>query len=300
MITDNTIETDTAKYWCAFSDEDLETQLDDATSFSKEDGKRLAGVMNKAKHSSKKMSEGMWDYVQAAHQAAFPLATGNPFQPNFRGMDPDSGVKSLQDQGKDNVIAGATAAALAGASFIPGGWAAFGSAIGATSSSLVSSIASASASLGVAGISALVGGIVTISSYLYPRIAEWLKSIRRKDCIAQCNFISNDTPYKVVFTLSTGKWELLYANSRWIRAKATVPADEKAQFFSTKFFNRFKDQCEKNLLVIFDSPKNKDLFKTLAKMSDKDSAKALVKFLDSESIIRSRMFQGTYVESSQD
>lgn len=300
MITDQTIETDTAKYWCAFSDKDLEKKLNDATSFTKEDGKRLAGVLKKAKVASKKVSEGMWDNAQAAHQAAFPLATGNPLQPNFRGMDPSSGVKSLQDQGKDNIIAGAIAAALVGLSYIPGGWAALTSAIGAASSSVITTLLSAGASLGTAGLSALVGGIVTISSYLYPRIAEWLKGIRRNNCIAQCNFISNDTPYIVSFSLSTGKWELLYANNRWIRMNAVVPADEKAQFFSTKFFNKFNDKCKKNLSVIFDNPKNKELVKTLAKMSDKDSSKALMQFLDSEKSIRSHMFNGTYVESCKD
>ena len=300
MITDQTIETDTAKYWCAFSDKDLEKQLNNATSFTKEDGKRLAGVLKKAKTTSKKVTEGMWDNVQAAHQVAFPMATGNPLQPNFRGIDPTSGVKNLQDQGKDNIIAGAIAAALAGLSYIPGGWAALTSTIGATSSGIAATIASGASTLGTAGLSALVGGIVTISSYLYPRIAEWLKGIRRNNCIAQCNFTSNDTLYIVSFNLSTGKWELLYANNRWIRMKAVVPANEKAQFFSTKFFNKFNDQCKKNLSVIFDSPKNKELIKTLAKMSDKDSSKALLQFLDSEKSIRSHMFNGTYVESSQD
>ena len=300
MITDQTIEIDTAKYWCAFSDKDLEKKLNDATSFTKEDGKRLAGVLKKAKVASKKVSEGMWDNAQVAHQAAFPIATGNPFQPNFRALDPSSGVKSLQDQGKDNIIAGAIAAALVGLSYIPGGWAALTSAIGAASSGIITTIANSASALGTAGLSALVGGIVTISSYLYPHITEWLKGIRRNNCIAQCNFISNDTPYIALFSLSTGKWELLYANNRWIRMNAVVPADEKAQFFSTKFFSKFNDKCKKNLSVIFDNPKNKELIKTLAKMSDKDSSKALLQFLDSENSIRSHMFNGTYVESCKD
>lgn len=90
----------------------------------------------------------------------------------------------MQDQGKDNIIAGAITAALVGLNYIPSGWAALTSAIGAVGSGLVSNIVSAGASLGIAGLSALVGGIVTISSYLYPRVTEWLKGIRRNNCIA--------------------------------------------------------------------------------------------------------------------
>lgn len=297
MITDQTIEQMTARYWCAFSDRDLENKLNDATSFTKEDGKRLAGILSRAQTSQ--LKEGMWDNVQAMHQAAFPMAIGNPFQPNFRGMDINSGVKSLQDQGKDNIIASTTAAALVGLNFIPGGWAALATAISAASSSIISLIINGGSALGMAGISAIIGGIVTISSYLYPRIAEWLKGIRRDHCIAQCNFISNDTPYIAMFSLTTGKWELLYANNRWIRASATVQPEEKAQFFATKFFDRFKVQCQKNLMIIFGSKKNKELLTVLAEMSDKTSKEALQKFIASEQTIRNNMFGGIYVESAK-
>ena len=96
MISDHTIDPKTAKYWCAFADKKLLKALDDAMKHSKEEGKNFAEVAKKAVDASKNVDES-WNTIQAMHQAAFPMATGNPFQPNFRAMDPSSGVPSLQD-----------------------------------------------------------------------------------------------------------------------------------------------------------------------------------------------------------
>ena len=297
MLNDKTIDTSKAKYYCAFADKDLEAQLAKATSYTKSDGKRLGKIVQdiaKAK-TDESLNEVDWNLAQAGHQAAFPLATGNPFQPNFRALDPSSGVPSLEDQGKNNIIAGATAAALVGASFIPGGWAALGGAVTGALGSLASTAVTTVASLGTAGIAALVGGLVTVSSYLYPRIAKWLKNLSRNNYVAECRFTSNKTPYKCFFSLDECKWILAYDNNRWIRPGTKVPVADVQSFFETAFFSKFSSRCQQHLNVIFDSKKNKDALRTLADMSDKASRKQLNAFLDAEQDIRENMFNGRYV-----
>lgn len=302
MLNDKTIDASKAKYYCAFADKDLEAQLAKATSYSKADGKRLGKIVQsiaKAKTNESSLNEVDWNFAQAAHQAAFPMATGNPFQPNFRALDPSSGVPSLEEQGKNNIIAAATAAALAGVSFIPGGWAALGGAVtgalGFLAGSAANTIVTTTASLGTAGIAAIVGGLVTVSSYLYPRIAKWLKNLSRNNYVAECRFTSNKTPYKCFFSLDECKWILAYDNNRWIRPGTKVPVADVQSFFETTFFSKFSSRCQEHLSVIFDSQKNKDALRTLADMSDKASRKQLNAFLDAEQDIRENMFNGRYV-----
>lgn len=300
MINDSTIDSSEAKYYCAFADKDLASQLAKATSYSKADGKRLGKVIQKAAQlKNESLNEVDWNFAQAAHQAAFPMATGNPFQPNFRALDPSSGVPSLEDQGKNSIIAAATAAALAGASFIPGGWAALGSAIVGALGSLGSSAVTTVASLGTAGIAAIVGGLVTVSSYLYPRIARWLKNLSRNSYVAECRFTSNKTPYKCFFSLDECKWILAYDNNRWIRPGTKVPVADVQSFFQTKFFIDFASQCKAYLNVVFDNEKNKEALRALASMSDKASSKQLNSFLDAEAKIKENLFKGKYVTEKE-
>ena len=301
MINDSTIDSQEAKYYCAFADKDLEAQLAKATSYTKSDGKRLGKIVQdiaKAK-SNETLNEVDWNFAQAAHQAAFPLATGNPFQPNFRALDPSSGVPSLEDQGKNNIIAGATAAALVGTSFIPGGWAALGSAVTGALGSLAGSAVTTVASLGTAGIAALVGGLVTVSSYLYPRIAKWLKNLSRNNYVAECRFTSNKTPYKCFFSLDECKWILAYDNNRWIRPGTKVPVADVQSFFETAFFKDFASQCQAYLSVVFNNEKNKEALRTLASMSDKASSKQLNAFLDAEAKIKENLFEGKYITEKE-
>ena len=300
MINDKTIDYSTARFYCAFADKDLEAALDKATSYSKDDGKRFGKLIQQIETKSKSVNEVDWNFVQAAHQAAFPLATGNPFQPNFRALDPKSGVKSLEDQAKSNVIAGAAAAALAGASFIPGGWAAIGSAVTGALGTIGSTIASTALSIGAGAITAIIAGLVTVSSYLYPRISLWLKNLSRNNYLAECHFTADDIPYKCFYSLDKNKWILTYNNNRWIRSGTTVSPNDTSAFFNTKFFEKFAAKCEKNLRVIFDSEKNKNALKTLAEMSDKKSARQLQLFLNCESKIKENMFAGKYVTENSE
>ena len=309
MINDKNIEVDSAKYWCIFNDIKLLDNLKQAEQYTPEDGKKLAKIISKVKADKKKdesenVNEVDWAVVNSMHQSAFPMATGNPLQPNFNALDPNWKGSSFEKQQKENIIAGAVAALFAGAYFIPGGWAALGSAIaaiGGATGSWVASVATAAtttaANIGAAGITALIGGIVSISSYLYPRIAMWLRGMGRNGVIAKCTFISSDTPYVITYCLSKNKWELEYDNNRWIRSGTKIDPVSKEQFFNTVFFERFKTQCQKYISAILDDDKNVEVLKTLSKMSDKKSSNLLTQILDNKQKIQTNMYRGIYLES---
>lgn len=157
--------------------------------------------------------------------------------PNFRGMDPSTGVPSLQDQEKNSIIAAAASAALVGGAATAGGWGALGTAIagalGTAGSYAAGLFASATAAVGTAGIAAIVGGLVSVSTYLYPRIAKLVKDLMRSKEIAVCKFEADGTPYKAVFALSKKRWELLYDNNRWIRSGTKVSPQDISSFFKS-------------------------------------------------------------------
>ena len=93
MISDKTIDTKNAKFWCLFCDDKLRTLLDDAASkYTPADGEKFAELASsiakskqfkESQQSEKKeasmLKEMSWDTVNAMHQVAFPMATGNPF-----------------------------------------------------------------------------------------------------------------------------------------------------------------------------------------------------------------------------
>lgn len=299
MINDRTIDAKTAKFYCLFMDGEIAKALDNADKYDEKDGKRFAKVINMALKAKRKESinEVNWDLVQGAHQAAFPMATGNPFQPNFRALDPKSGVPSLQDQQKNNVIAGATAAAIAGASFIPGGWAALAGAFSAAGGWLTSAITAATTTLGISGIMSIIAGLVTVSSYLYPRLAKVIKDFTRNGIIAQCKFEADGTPYKAVFSISNKRWELLYDNNRWLRSGTLVPTNDIQTFFESKFFDRFLKQCDKYLAIYNDQVKMEQL-QVLEKIADKSSKKDIRRLIDAKSVIHDYMLTGQYITES--
>jgi len=165
-------------------------------------------------------------------------------------------------------------------------------------------LASIVAQVGLAGLSAgltaAVGGIVSISAWLYPRMAKWIKDMRRTGIIAKCEFTSNDVPYKAVYSLSKNKWQLLYGNSRWFRRGTKVDETSVDSFFTTDFFEKFSSQCKKYMSAVLDDEENLELLRVLAKMADKDSAKVLNKLLDNKDEIRQNMYSGMYMMESAD
>lgn len=304
MINDQTIDTTGAKYWCAFNYKDLEKQLSKATSFSKEDGKRLHGVFKQIEDKAEAIKKeslnetkgplkanSFWDnFMNTQNMVGM---TGNPFCPNFREDAP----LSLEDQQKNTVIAAGIIAAAVGAVAAPGTWGALGAAVmgvihgSAFLSGIVAQIGLAGLS---AGLTALVAGIAAVSSYLYPRIAESIKDIRRDEYLACCKFEADGTLYKAFYCLKTGKWELTYGNNRWIRDGASVSKKDIVDFFATEFFTKFLGRCKEILGVIVDKPKNVECIKTLAGMSDKESRKTLMVFVDAVPEIKNNMLRGIY------
>lgn len=304
MVNDSTIDVHTAKYWCAFADKEMLKLLDDAASTSAEEGKKLKDIANKVVNAKGKkiVAEGLWDWVQIANQTAFPLATGNPFQPNFRGQDPSSGELSLQDQQRNNVIAGATAAALAGFSLVPGGWAALGSAIAGalgTAGTWLAATAATAASLGTAGIMAIVGGLVSVSTYLYPRIARLVKSICREGDVAKCEFEADGQKYMAVFSLSKKRWQLVYTNNRWVRSTVDVSNSDVAAFFSSDFFKKFLAQCKTYIDAVYGNEKRMECLEVLAKMAEKKTQKDIQTVIDAKKTIYDYMLPGTYVSEEE-
>lgn len=300
MVNDQTIDVKSATYWCAFKDEELIAKLDEAGKYDAADGKKLAEVVKAVDKNIKQknegeLKEGMWDWAQAAHQAAFPMATGNPFQPNFRAMDPTSGVPSLQDQQKNNVIAAGAAAAIVGTSMVPGGWAALGSAIAGALGTAGSWLAGIAGSLGASAVMAVVGGIVSVSTYLYPRVAKLVKDICRTGEIAKCKFEADGEKYLAVFSLKKKKWQLVFQSSRMMSSAVDVPATDVKAFFESKFFNKFLAQCMKYSDAIYNDSKRFECLEVLAKMADSKSKKDMQKLLDAKSDVENYMAKGIYI-----
>lgn len=303
MINDKTIDSRNATFWCAFNDKKLLSKLDEAASSS--DGKQLAKIIKAVQRKTKQktesqLREGMWDFAQAAHQAAFPLATGNPFQPNFRGMDPSSGVPSLQDQQKNNVVAAAVAAAAAGTTFIPGGWAALGAAISGalgTAGSWLASLAPSLVSVGTASVLAIVTGLVSVSTYLYPRIAKLLEDVCRSGEIAKCKFEADGEKYLAVFSLKRQRWQLVFQGSRFVSSTVDVPPVDIQSFFESEFFNKFLAQCKKYVDAVYKDTKRMKCLEVLGDMADKESKKDMQQLLDAKTPIEQYMLKGMYTTS---
>lgn len=300
MINDNTIDEQSARYWCMFMDKDIAKLLAEAATHSEKEGKNLKKVIVKAKKKavaeSKRIDEVNWNFVQAAHQAAFPMATGNPFQPNFRALDPNSGVPSLQDQQKNNVIAAGTAAALVGAAAAPGAWTAIMSAIAGLGSvgAWFASVAGAAASLGLNACLAIVGGLVTVSSWLYPRIAKLVRDIGRDGVLARCEFEADGEKHIALFSMSAKRWELIYPGRR-LASKTKVSPEDMKMFFESQFFKKFLARCETFVSRVYNNNKTMQALETLAGMADKKCKKDIQLLVDAKSVVQNYMLAGKYL-----
>lgn len=187
---------------------------------------------------------------------------------------------------------------MVGATYVPGGWAALGSALASAAGvtgTWLASIGSAIVSIGAPALMAIAGGIVTVSSYLYPRIAQLMKHLFKTDVIAKCEFEADGQPYRAEFSLSTKRWQLMYTNNRWIRTGVNVPTDQVKSLFDSEFFSRFLNQCKRYLDAIYLDPAKVKQLDVLAEMSDSKSKRTLKKVLNSKDVIYSYMLKGTYV-----
>ena len=108
------------------------------------------------------------------------------------------------------MIAGAAAAAIVGTSLVPGGWATLGSAIAGALGTAGAWLATTASSVGTGGVMAIVGGLVSVSTYLYPRIAKLIADICRSGEIAKCKFEADGESYLATFSLKKKRWQLMF------------------------------------------------------------------------------------------
>jgi hypothetical protein len=116
---------------------------------------------------------------------------------------------------------------------------------------------------------AIVGGLVSVSTYLYPRIARLVKSICREGDVAKCEFEADGQKYMAVFSLSKKRWQLVYTDNRWIRSTANVSKSDIAAFFSSGFFKKFLAQCKTYIDAVYGNEKRMECLEVLAKMAEK-------------------------------
>lgn len=312
MVSDNNIDKQSAKYWCIFADKDLKSHLDKAKKFGLREGKNLKAALVKAEREVERL-EGesqvqedgtrgpldgntfMGNFMNPQNMVGM---SGNPFCPNLRQDAP----LSLEDQQRNTVIAGAVVAAGAAVVASPGAWGALGAAvIGLINST--SWLAGIVAHVGLAGLSAgvtaAIGGLVSISAWLYPRMAKWVRDIRRTGIVAKCEFKADGVPYKAVYSMSKSKWQLLYGNNRWFRRGTKVDELSVDNFFRTDFFKTFVEQCKKHMDVVFGDAESLELVESLAKIADKESGKTLMQVIKSKDSIKQNMYAGLYMSEAE-
>lgn len=77
---------------------------------------------------------------------------------------------------------------------------------------------------------AIAGGLVTVSSWLYPRIAKLVKDMRRSGVLAECQFEADGEKYVAVFSMTRKRWELVFPGRR-LASRTDVPKEDIAAFF---------------------------------------------------------------------
>lgn len=146
---------------------------------------------------------------------------------------------------------------------------------------------------------AIVGGLVSVSTYLYPRIARLVKSICREGDVAKCEFEADGQKYMAVFSLSKKRWQLVYTNNRWVRSTVNVPNNDVAAFFSSDFFKNFLSQCKKYIDAVYKNKKRMQCLEVLANMAEKKTSKDIQTVIDAKKTIYDYMLVGTYVSEEE-
>lgn len=106
----------------------------------------------------------------------------------------------------------------------------------------LASAAAGVASLGLNACLGIVGGLVTVSSWLYPRMSKLVRDMRRSGVLAKCEFEADGEKMAAVFSLSSKRWELVYPGMR-LASRVKVPAEDIKSFFESKFFSKFLARC---------------------------------------------------------
>ena len=144
---------------------------------------------------------------------------------------------------------------------------------------------------------AIVGGLVSVSTYLYPRVAKLVKDICRSGDIAKCTFEADGEKYLATFNIKKKKWMLMYRGSRMLSSGVDVPAANIKAFFVTEFFSKFLAQCIKYADAIYKDDKRLECLEVLAKMSDDKSKKDMQQLLDAKTIVDDYMAKGIYMSA---
>lgn len=91
----------------------------------------------------------------------------------------------------------------------------------------LASAAAGAASLGLNACLGIAGGLVTVSSWLYPRMSKLVRDMRRSGVLAKCEFEADGEKMAAVFSLSSKRWELVYPGMRLASRVKVPPGDVK-------------------------------------------------------------------------
>lgn len=114
----------------------------------------------------------------------------------------------------------------------------------------------------------------------------WKKmSSTRKNALAEVKFTADGSEYDVKFDIKKMKWVMSSGFS--------ITDNEVQQFFQTKFFKRFNQQCQKFIEPLF--KRKEEIRKSLEQVDDSDPKKFILDILKNEYKIRLNMFEAKYL-----
>lgn len=315
MISDRTIEEETAKYWCAFADKNFKKALDTITAtIASEQSQDIAQniVTQQIEDNSNAMSlnEGFLDFLSK-------LSPTDPTGGSV-GIVSDLTGKS-KDEIKANAVAMATAAGATATTLTPVGRAVTGSVIKTGVKHPVAAgltVAASKLALDAAGnendawwqkLGKLVNKVWDIGKFTakhaktiaiastiayalfktaniwMPLVSSCIKSILRGNSLATLDFDSNGIWYRMRYDIKYKRWELLYKN---FSMGSTPPPEDTEQLLKTKFFKRFLSQCQKYIEPIVDNSQRTAVLEAISKLSDKQTKDALDKVFNDSSTLK--------------
>lgn len=304
MISDRTIDEKTAKYWCAFADNNFKKALDEVLkTISDEKSQEIAQNAIQTQ-----LNEGFIDKL-SKFQPADPTGGSVGIVVDLAGKTPE--------QIKANTIALGTAAAAAAAVTPIGrkivtavgktalknpGTTLLG--IGATKlaadavsekddswweklEKLVNKIWDIGQFTAKHGKAIALAGTVVYSLFKtaglwMPMLGSFVKSILRGNSLATVDFDSNGRIYRMRYDVKHRRWELIY---KGFSMGATPPPEETEQLMDTRFFKRFFEQCKRYIEPIVVDERRNAVVEAISKLSNKDTKDVLDRvFKDPETL----------------
>lgn len=321
MISDKTIEEETAKYWCAFADKDFKKAIDlilknIANEKNQDIAQNAIAVASKAK-----LNEGFMDKLnKAAEQLSHSPTVGGPGMV-FQIANADKETMNQQ-------VKHAAASAAAGLALLPGARDALGAGLKVAAKNPIATagtLAGAGAAVELSNVVDKLSGkdtdnmslldkigslvnkvwdigkftakhakaiaIASTTAYALfktaniwmPLVGSCIKSILRGNSLATLDFDSNGTWYRMRYDIKYKRWELLYKN---FSMGNTPSPEETEQLMNTKFFKKFLKQCQKYIEPIIDNNQRAAVLEAIAKLSDKQTKEALNKVFNDDSTLK--------------